>query len=139
MHTVGVNKKFTFHIHTTSVVRYAFHRLVLRYVFVQPEKKEWRISLFTILSQSVITYLNFHCNKKQIHMSQSNISRFVLRSVVKMVFNRYIRQRILHHYFEGHKAPTIAKLLQEEGLEASCVGISQFLIKFRETGSIGRS
>ena len=40
---------------------------------------------------------------------------------------------------EGHKAPTIARLLREEGVKISCVGISKFLTKFEETGSIGRS
>ena len=34
--------------------------------------------------------------------------------------------------------PTIAKLLQEEKLKASRVGIAKFLRKFEETGSIGR-
>ena len=58
--------------------------------------------------------------------------------MVIMVFSTYKRQRILHHYLQGHKAPTIAKLLREEGLKASRVGISKFLIKYRETGSIGR-
>ena len=58
--------------------------------------------------------------------------------MVIIVFSTYKRQRILHHYLEGHKAPTITKLLREEGLKASSVGISKFLIKYRETGSIGR-
>ena len=39
---------------------------------------------------------------------------------------------------EGHKAPTITRLLQEEGVKVSRVGISKFLTKFEETGSIGR-
>ena len=56
-----------------------------------------------------------------------------------MVYSTYKRQRILHHYFEGHHAPTIAKLLREEGLKATRVGIAKFLTKFQETGSIGRS
>ena len=55
-----------------------------------------------------------------------------------MVYSTYKRQRILRHYFDGHKAPTIAKLLWEEGLKASCVGIAKFLTKFWETGSIRR-
>lgn len=55
-----------------------------------------------------------------------------------MVYSTYKRQRILSHYFNGHKAPTIAKCLQEEGLKASRVRIAKFLTKFQETGSIGR-
>ena len=39
---------------------------------------------------------------------------------------------------EGHKAPTVARLLREEGVKVSCVGISKFLAKFEETGLVGR-
>ena len=55
-----------------------------------------------------------------------------------MVYSTYTRQRILHHYLEGHKAPTIARLLREEGVKASRVGIAKFVSKYEETGSIGR-
>ena len=42
------------------------------------------------------------------------------------------------NHMEGHKAPTIARLLQEEGVKVNLVGISKFLAKFKETGSIGQ-
>ena len=42
------------------------------------------------------------------------------------------RDGILHH-LEGHKA----RLFREEGVKVSHVGISKFLAKFEETGSIG--
>ena len=42
------------------------------------------------------------------------------------------------YYSRGYKAPTIAKLLLEENLRVSRVGISKFLKKFRETGCIQR-
>ena len=45
------------------------------------------------------------------------------------------RDGILHHYLDGHKAPTIATHLREEGVKASRVGI---LSQFEETGSIGQ-
>ena len=54
-----------------------------------------------------------------------------------MVYSTYTRQRILHHYLEGHKAPTIARLFREEGVKASRVEISKFLAKLKENGSIG--
>ena len=38
---------------------------------------------------------------------------------------------------EGHKAPTVARLLREEVVRVSCAGVSNFLAKFEETGSIG--
>ena len=50
----------------------------------------------------------------------------------------YKQQWILLHYSRGYKAPTIAKLLQEENLRASWVGIAKFLKKFNETGCIQR-
>ena len=55
-----------------------------------------------------------------------------------MVFSDYIKQRILHHYSKGHKAPTIAKLLQEEQLKASRVGVAKFIKHFEDTGTIAR-
>ena len=60
------------------------------------------------------------------------------KATFRMVFSSYKRQRILFHYLQGTKAPTIAKLLQEEKLKASRVGVAKFLRKFEETGSIGR-
>ena len=36
-----------------------------------------------------------------------------------MVFSCYKKQRIIFFHSQGHKAPTIAKLLEEEGLKAS--------------------
>ena len=44
---------------------------------------------------------------------------------------------ILHRYLEGHKPPTIARLLRAESVKASCVGILKFLAKFEDAGSIG--
>ena len=46
--------------------------------------------------------------------------------------------RILYYYFQRYKAPTIFKLLREEKLKASHVGIAKFLKKYAETDSIGR-
>ena len=40
------------------------------------------------------------------------------------------------NHMEGHKAPTIARLLREEGVKVSHVGILKFLTKFEDTGSI---
>ena len=50
----------------------------------------------------------------------------------KMVFSCYQKQRI---YGEGYKAPTIAKLLHEEGLQCSQVKIIK---KFQDTDNINR-
>ena len=55
-----------------------------------------------------------------------------------MVYSTYKQQRIMFHYLQGHKVPTICRLLQEEHLGASRVEIDKFLKKFRETGTIAR-
>ena len=55
-----------------------------------------------------------------------------------MVYTDYIKQRILYHHALGHKAPTIEKLLREEKLKASRVGIDKFLKHYREMGTIAR-
>ena len=54
------------------------------------------------------------------------------------IYSSYKRQRILHYDRLGHRAPTLRKLLREEGLSASRVGIHKFLQKYRETKSIQR-
>lgn len=43
---------------------------------------------------------------------------------------------ILH--FAGYKSPTIAKLLWEEGMQASRQGIDKFIRQYRQTGTIAR-
>ena len=55
-----------------------------------------------------------------------------------MVFSCYQKQRILVYYGKGYKAPTIAKLLHEEGLQCSRVGVAKFIKKFQDTGNINR-
>ena len=50
----------------------------------------------------------------------------------------YKRQRIVFYVGKGLRAPTIARLLREEGLTASRRGVSSFVKKYLETGSIGR-
>lgn len=54
------------------------------------------------------------------------------------MYSAYKRQRILHYYSRGYKPPTVSRLLREEGLSASRRGIDKFLLKFQQTGSIGR-
>ena len=51
-----------------------------------------------------------------------------------MVYNMYKKWRIIHFHQLGHKPPTIAKLLKEENLKVSCVGVDKFIARFLETG-----
>ena len=54
------------------------------------------------------------------------------------MYSTYKRQRIVYYFNQGHKAPTISRLLHAEGLSASRRGIHKFLTKYLQTGSIGR-
>ena len=55
-----------------------------------------------------------------------------------MYFTTYQQLRILYFYYQGWKAPTITKRLEQEGLSGSSRGIDKFLKLFLETGSIAR-
>ena len=57
---------------------------------------------------------------------------------VDMVFTEYTKKRILFYHGKGYKALTIAKRLLDEGIEASRRGVSNFLVRVEETGSIAR-
>ena len=54
------------------------------------------------------------------------------------MYSTYKRQRILYHFNQGNKAPTIARLLHAERLSASRRGIHKFLTKYLQTGLIAR-
>ena len=55
-----------------------------------------------------------------------------------MVFDDYTKQRILFFFFQGYRAPTIGKRLEEEGIIASRRGVLKFLKRYLSTGTIGR-
>ena len=55
-----------------------------------------------------------------------------------MVYSEYKKQRILYLHAQGHNPPTIKKLLQQEHLKCSRVGIHKFLKAYQFTGSISR-
>ena len=55
-----------------------------------------------------------------------------------MVLSEHAYQRILVHYFAGHKAPSIRKLLEAEGVSVSHVAIWKSLAKYKKTGTIAR-
>ena len=62
-----------------------------------------------------------------------------IRVLEKMVYSHYKKMRILYLTQEGHKPPTIAKILEEEeGMKCSRSGIAKFLKKYRETRTIAR-
>ena len=42
------------------------------------------------------------------------------------------------HYFAGHKAPSIQRLLEAEGVSVSRVAIWKFLAKYKKAGTIAR-
>ena len=55
-----------------------------------------------------------------------------------MVFDDYTKQRILFYCFKGTRAPTIARLLEDEGIVVSRRGVAKFLKHYSATGSICR-
>ena len=55
-----------------------------------------------------------------------------------MVFSEYTKKRILFFHRKGYKAPKIATKLLEEGIEVSRRGVSDFLVRVKETGDIAR-
>ena len=55
-----------------------------------------------------------------------------------MVLTASVKERILIHYENGLRPPTIQRRLQEEGIFVSRVGIWKFLQVYRSTGSIAR-
>ena len=54
------------------------------------------------------------------------------------MYSVYKRQSILHYERMGHKSPTICRMLREEGMGVSRVGVHKFLQKYKETSSIER-
>ena len=55
-----------------------------------------------------------------------------------MVFDDYTKQRILFWLFEGYRAPTISRRLENEGIFVSRRGVSKFIKRYLSTGTIGR-
>ena len=54
------------------------------------------------------------------------------------VYSHYKKMRILYFSREGHKPPTIVKILAEEGMTASRRGVAKFLTRYGQTGTIAR-
>ena len=48
-----------------------------------------------------------------------------------MVFNSYEKQQIVYYYQRRYRPPTIAKLLHQENLKVSRVGVAKFLERFQ--------
>ena len=53
-----------------------------------------------------------------------------------MVLSSYAKHRIVALHDEGHKAPTIAMKLREEGTHVSRVGVHKFLRVYKTTHTI---
>ena len=55
-----------------------------------------------------------------------------------MVYSTYKKQRILYLHSQGLKAPIIVKVLAQDKLKCSRVGVAKFLNVYDATGSITR-
>ena len=51
------------------------------------------------------------------------------------LYGDYKYQRILYYHRQGHKPPAIAKLLQEESLKCTRMGIYKFIKKYEKFGT----
>ena len=71
-------------------------------------------------------------------MQSNGLTRICSVRQVTEMYSVYKRQRILHYERTGHKAPTICRMLREEGMGVSRVGVHKFLQKYKETRSIER-
>ena len=55
-----------------------------------------------------------------------------------MVYSWYTKKRIIYCYEQGHHDPSIARLLLEEDIVASRVGIAKLIGRYKQSGTIGR-
>ena len=55
-----------------------------------------------------------------------------------MVYGSYEKERILHLYNRGFRAPTIKTILAEDGILTSREGIHKFIERFKESGCLLR-
>ena len=100
-----VNEKLTFRFCKTIVLRSVrFNDKKLAHPF-NLRSNERLIKLI------IIIIINYSCDVTQ------------QISSVKMVFSTYLKQRILYLHNKGFRAPSIKKMLEEEGLYVSRIGI----------------
>ena len=55
-----------------------------------------------------------------------------------MVYSWYTKKRIIYCYEQGYHAPSIARLLLEEDIVASRVGIAKLIGRYKQSGTIIR-
>ena len=55
-----------------------------------------------------------------------------------MVFNLYVKQRILFYHSEGFRAPTITQKLRKEGIIVSRRGVGKVITRYYLSGNISR-
>ena len=61
-----------------------------------------------------------------------------LYKALRMVYSWYTKKRIIYYYKQGHRAPSIARLLLEEDIAASRVGIAKLIGRYKQSGTIVR-
>ena len=57
---------------------------------------------------------------------------------ITMVLTECAKKRIVLFEAEGYRPPTIAKMLESEGMFVSRRGVAKFLLRVKATGSITR-
>ena len=94
-------------------------------------------------SRSVPVQLTFNCRATSVLYYNFNLLKRPFRSRSRsvqpsMVFTVYTKRRILLYHGQGLCAPTIAKLLEDEGIIVSRRGVAKFILRVKATGSIDR-
>lgn len=63
---------------------------------------------------------------------------YLAKPRARMVYSSYVKKRVLYLSRKGKRSPTIARILQREGLAVTRRGIQKFLQRFRTHGTIHR-
>ena len=126
--TVRVSKNFTFRLRKTIVLR------------CERSYKNAVLTLFYLHSVSIL-FCSVPFSFRSIFTPGSVRTGIVFTCTFRtaaMIYSSYKKQQILHFYFQGLKAPTIAKLLKQESLSCTRAGVDLFLKKYKETGNLNR-
>ena len=137
--TVAVNKKFTFRFRCTIVLRCDRLRSVSVLIPFRSIENSLFWFHFHTCQYRCYRFETVERSRKTLSVRVSaTVERSLSNCFVRMVYTAHKKQRILHFYSKGYKAPTIQKFLASENLVCSRVGIAKFIKVFLRTGSICR-
>ena len=129
LHTVGSKKKFPFATFATERsfpfrsrsinVQRSFNCRVTSVLLKRPFHSR---SINVQLPCNFVLYYNFILLKRPFRSRSRSVQP-------SMVFTAYTKRRILLYHGQGLCAPTIAKLLEDEGIIVSRRGVAKFILR----------